>query len=198
MNSANIIFSIVLIFLFISCDRSGKKIHLHETEQAKYINQGNSIMQQSFQALSAELSSALQEGGIRYAAGYCHLNASPLIDSLSILQNAKISRTSMKFRNPTNRPDRLDIIVLEQYRIQLADSITLQPHLEIEGENIVFYAPIVIKNPMCLLCHGEPGKTMDPEDYNFIKSRYPEDMATGYQLGDLRGVWKIEFELNDD
>ena len=83
--------------------------------------------------------------------------------------------------------------MLDAYRTQLAQGATLQPHLEVTEKEIIFYSPIVIQNPMCLLCHGEPGNTMESETFEFIRSRYPEDMATGYQLGDLRGTWKIIF-----
>jgi hypothetical protein len=69
----------------------------------------------------------------------------------------------------------------------------LQEHLEVTDETFTYYSPIVIQNHMCLLCHGEPGKSMEQENHNFIKTKYPDDLATGYQLGDLRGAWKVVF-----
>ena len=186
---------IVIIASF--CQTSLQKKYLSPEEQSKYIKQGEDIVQQSFQALSAELSKALQEGGVQNAVGYCHLKASPIIDSLSIKYGVKISRLSVKYRNPVNKPDLADMAILDAYRQQLAEGKILPAHLEVTEEDVTYYSPIVIRNPMCLLCHGEPGKTIEQENYDFIKTKYPADLATGYQLGDLRGTWKVVFETNN-
>jgi hypothetical protein len=184
---------LIIMIVIQSCGNSSNPNYLSEEKQAEYINKGKQIIQQSFQALSRELHGALSTGGAQHAVGYCHLKASPIIDSLSTLNQVKISRTATKLRNPVNTPSNLDITVMDAYQKQLEEGRPLQPHLEVEGQVVIFYAPIVIQNPMCLICHGDPGVTMDQANYDFIKSRYPADQATGYKLNDLRGVWKVEF-----
>jgi len=181
------------ILLFISCQSAVQKNRLTPDEQAELISKGKKITMQSFKALSGEVMNALQEGGVQHAVGYCHLQASPLIDSLSDIYGAKISRISDRYRNPSNKPGDLDLTVLESYRLQLAEGVELQPHLEITADEIIYYSPILILNPACLQCHGESGSTLEQSHYDFIKSKYPEDLAIGYKLGDLRGVWKIVF-----
>jgi hypothetical protein len=176
-----------------SCIQTVKKKQLSFEKQEELIHQGNLIVQESFQAFSAELKSKLVEGGVINAVGYCHLKASPILDSLSKAFNVIIIRTSINYRNPANSPDMLDKTIINAYALQMAEGQALQPHLEYSGNNVIFYSPIVIQNPMCLLCHGEPGITIDQANYDFIRSNYPNDLATGYQLGDLRGVWKVEF-----
>ena len=182
-----------LLPLICSCESSVKQNYLTEEKQAEYISKGKIIVQQSLQALSGELKGALTTGGVQNAVGYCHLKASPIIDSLSSVYQVKISRSSDKYRNPENHPSPLDSIVIAAYIEQVEQGQSLQPHLEIEGQNIIFYAPISIQNPMCLLCHGDPGVTIEQVNYDFIRSKYPYDLASGYKLNDLRGVWKIEF-----
>jgi hypothetical protein len=59
-----------------------------------------------------------------------------------------------------------------------------------------FYAPIVIANPLCLQCHGTPEKDIAPATLEAIQKHYPKDQATGYQLGDLRGLWSVTFPAN--
>lgn len=184
---------LLILIIFNACSSPSKQSYIPEDKQAEYINKGKQIVQQSFQALSGELQGALATGGVQNAVGYCHLKASPIIDSLSALHQVKISRTSAKLRNPDNPPSNLDVTVMEAYQAQLKEGQTLQPHLEVEGSVVTFYAPIVIQNPMCLLCHGDPGVTIEQSNYDFIRSKYPEDRATGYKLNDLRGVWKVEF-----
>jgi hypothetical protein len=43
---------------------------------------------------------------------------------------------------------------------------------------------------LCLVCHGE---TLAPEIAAQIAAQYPEDQATGFADGDLRGVFWVEF-----
>jgi len=186
-------FSIILIS---GCNSPAHKNSLSPEEQADLIKKGKEIAAHSFKALSGELMKALQENDVQYAVSYCHLQASPLIDSLSIVYKAKINRVSDKYRNPSNKPGDLDLTVLESYLKQHKEGQNLQPHLEITSNEVVFYSPILVQNPVCLLCHGEPGETMEQENFDFINSTYPGDMATGYKLGDFRGLWKIVFNSN--
>ena len=58
----------------------------------------------------------------------------------------------------------------------------------------VFYAPIVLSNPLCLQCHGTPGREIVTATAEAIGQRYPKDRATGFRPGDIRGLWKVEFE----
>ena len=58
-----------------------------------------------------------------------------------------------------------------------------------------FFAPIVLNNARCLNCHGEAGKDIASESLALIQRHYPQDEATGFKLGDLRGAWRIDFPL---
>ncbi|MBV5321708.1 MAG: DUF3365 domain-containing protein, partial [Sulfuricurvum sp.] len=53
---------------------------------------------------------------------------------------------------------------------------------------IMFYKPIVINNEACLKCHGN----VEGDLAKAITAAYPEDKATGYKMGDLRGMIAIE------
>lgn len=184
---------LMILILLSSCQMKQPGKSLSEEQKMELITKGQEIVKQSFQALSSELSKALQEGGVPNAIGYCHLKASPITDSLSSIHNVQISRISVKNRNIENRATLEDMAILDAYRQQLAEGRPLQAHLEVTKQAITFYSPIVIQNAMCLLCHGKPGETMEEENYALIKTKYPDDLATGYQLGDLRGAWKVIF-----
>jgi hypothetical protein len=43
---------------------------------------------------------------------------------------------------------------------------------------------------LCLTCHGS---NLDADIAASIAERYPEDRATGFEAGDLRGVFWVEF-----
>ncbi len=193
-NQLTVFLAIIGVLLFFGCSGPAPKNTLSTEDQAEYLAKGKKITAFSFKALSSEVIKAIEEGGIRHAAEYCHLQASPLTDSLSKTYQADISRVSDKYRNPENKPDELDLKVIEDYRRQLDEGRELQAHLEVTGEQVIYYSPIIILNPVCLQCHGEPGKTMELENDEFIRTKYPEDKATGYKLGELRGVWRIMFK----
>jgi hypothetical protein len=183
---------IILTFIFFSCQQPAHKTsQLSPEKQSRLITRGKTIAMFSFKALSLELTKALNEGGVKHAVNYCNLHASQLIDSLSMVYKVKIFRVSDKYMNPKDKPDDHEMTIINSYKTQLADGHEIQPHLETIGNDTVFYAPILILNPLCLNCHGKPGSTMEQENYDFIKSRYPDDRAFGYKLGDLRGMWKI-------
>jgi hypothetical protein len=187
--------TILGLLLITGCGETQQKKSLSPEQQAEYISKGKKITMMSFKALSSEVMKAIEAGGVEHAVAYCQVQANPLIDSLSKAHQAGISRVSDKFRNPVNKPGALDEKVLTAYRQQLDEGQELQPHLEYTGDTIIFYSPILILNPICLQCHGEAGSTMGQQTFEYIKSRYPDDQATGYKLGDLRGVWKIMFNV---
>jgi hypothetical protein len=192
------IYGFILVFslLSFSCQSpTPKSSNLAPEVQSRLINHGKVITLFSFKAFTRELTKAINEGGVKHAVDYCQTHANPIIDSLSAVYKVKISRISDKYRNPSDKPDEVALSIIENYKKLLADGKELLPHLEINGADTVFYSPIIILNPLCLNCHGEPGSTMETENYNYIKSRYPDDRAYGYKLGDLRGVWKIVFNF---
>jgi hypothetical protein len=63
----------------------------------------------------------------------------------------------------------------------------------LENRKIVYYKPIRIAMPACLKCHGSAEKDIDPKTLAIIRQKYPDDLATNYKEGDLRGLWKITF-----
>ena len=42
--------------------------------------------------------------------------------------------------------------------------------------------------PLCTTCHGT---SVDPALLAHIRERYPEDRATGYSVGDFRGLFWV-------
>ena len=52
-----------------------------------------------------------------------------------------------------------------------------------------YLRPILVE-PACLLCHGAE-EELDPEVRRRLAERYPEDRATGFAEGDLRGAFSV-------
>ena len=165
---------------------------LTSEEEAQYLKQGKQVVGATFSALSSSLMKAMQEGGVPRAVTYCQVNALPITDSLAVTHQARIKRTSNKIRNPKNAPTSLEISILADYQKAVDQEGIPQPRVAlVDQQTVAYYAPIFIMEP-CLKCHGQVGKTISQEDYTLIQSKYPEDQATNYQLGALRGIWSVE------
>ncbi|MGK7396564.1 MAG: Tll0287-like domain-containing protein [Candidatus Cyclobacteriaceae bacterium M3_2C_046] len=175
---------------------------IRKIEEGDIINEalkvGNQIADTTQKTLAGNLVNAIQDQGIRGAIQFCNLAAYPLVDSLQKKLNVQIKRTSLQTRNPDNQPTSLEKQLLEAYHYNAENNLALEPAIqEIDEAYLLFAKPIVIGNPLCLNCHGEVGKQVQSENYQIIKGLYPEDQATGYQEGDLRGMWSIKIPKNE-
>ena len=186
-----LVFGIISLVVF-SCQTNNKTLTL--SEQQDYLSKGDSIATQAQQVLMKNVSAAIQEKGVAGAVDFCNINAMPLTDSVSNLNAVSIQRISEKNRNPNNAiVSELDKSALEQIKIMLKDTSISTKHLIVqESGNVYYYKPIPLGMPTCLSCHGNTTTDIAPETLQVIQSKYPTDKATGYQLGELRGLWKIK------
>ena len=135
-----------------------------------------------------ELQQALKAGlaeGPAEAITACRLRAPEIASSLS-QGGLRVGRTSHRLRNPANEAPGWVRPVLDAYRADPADRAPRSIALDDGREGYV--EPIVLQ-PLCLTCHGA---TLAPEVAGRIEALYPEDRATGFEIGDLRGVFWVE------
>lgn len=183
----------------LSCTVKHNKNQISEEQEKIFLYKGNKITTLAFGALSSNLKQALNAQGISGAIKYCSLKADPLIDSLSREYNVKIKRTSLFLRNQENKPNKEELEILESYNIAFEADEELKASLEIhEDGTIAYYKPITIFTPLCLICHGKLVSNVLDENYKVIKEIYPNDKAIGYELGDLRGIWSINFDTEEE
>lgn len=67
--------------------------------------------------------------------------------------------------------------------------------LEQDGERTLRYLRPIRAAGICLNCHGDPGE-FEPEVFSLLRERYPEDAATGYSAGQLRGAVSVQARLS--
>jgi len=106
---------------------------------------------------------------------------------------AKVRRTALKVRNEkVNAPDATDTKVMEQFEKEIAAKKLTPKSIEVVkvGDTTRVYKPLVTKK-MCLKCHGTE---LSPKIADAIKSTYPNDKATGFKEGSLRGVIVAEIK----
>lgn len=115
-------------------------------------------------------------------------------------QSWRVRRVSEKVRNPADTPDAKELAVLRAWQGEKkADRLTptteRQEIVTEGGRRYVHYMkPIFIAGPVCLQCHGAPDK-LAPGVADALKELYPNDQATGYAVGDLRGAVSVKIPI---
>ncbi len=94
----------------------------------------------------------------------------------------KMKQTSIKYRNPANKPDAWEVMQLERFeRDPSLKDISEIAKLEDGSESFRLLVPLKIEEA-CLKCHGDPA-TSPTGDGKDIAGRQMEN----YKLGDIRG-----------
>ena len=161
------------------------------------MQRGKAIVTEAFSLLSSNLQSALQQGGVSNALPFCSLAASPLTAGLAAKHSVTLRRVTQKARNPADKADVVELAILKQFEAALPASTNPPPPIvtNFVAGTATFFAPIILNNELCLKCHGEPGRDIAAENVAVIQRLYPQDEATGFKFGDLRGAWRVDFPL---
>jgi len=144
--------------------------------------------------LGSRLKAALQEGGPVAAVDVCHLEAQDISLALSAELAVSVKRTALKVRNPLNSPDPWERMQLERFEAAIAsgDSASSLEAIEYiaqpDGELSLRYMKPIMTQGLCLACHGN---SIASEVAAAIRQRYPEDEATGFDIGAMRGAFSI-------
>jgi hypothetical protein len=159
-----------------------------------HLAEGKRQTAEAFALLSRNLAEAIARDGVPGAIAFCSEKALPLTASVVADSGANLRRVSHKARNPKNKADAGEFEVLNTFRDALTSGKAPEPQLRKnpDGSESCF-APIVLANPLCLKCHGEPGRDIAADTLAALRRLYPNDEATGFAPGELRGMWRIDF-----
>lgn len=168
--------------------------HIHAADAAEnsVLKRGQMVVEKAFKELSGNLQKAIANGGFTNAIAYCSEQAIPLTLKIAREEGVRLRRVSHRPRNPANCANPHETALIQRFQNDLTAGAQLAPLVEksAAGES-VFYAPIVLNNPLCLNCHGDPKREIAPATLQAIASRYPADRATGFKMNELRGLWRI-------
>ena len=158
-----------------------------------WVDQSRQLAMQLGGQLKAELTQAIADGGPMAAINVCYLRAPEIAAQLSQASGARVGRTALRVRNPSNAPDDLERTVLEQFAADLGSGPIdrpLEAVFEIRRGDAVErrYMRAIPTDALCLTCHG---KTIAPELAAAIARDYPKDQATGFEQGQLRGAFSV-------
>ena len=157
---------------------------------------GPKIIAETFGRLSSALAVAIEKAGPAGAVPVCSEKAPVIAAEVGKTHGVTVRRASAKPRQPKNTADAAEKAALASFAAALGQQQTPTPQIVTEPDGSrTFFAPIVLTLPLCLQCHGIPGRDIAPATLDAITKNYPEDKATGFQLGDLRGLWRVTFPV---
>ncbi len=181
----------VPVLVLTACESRLPEVTPEEGERVVQI--GGPAAAELLRTLVGRLTSALEEGGPSEAMKLCSTEAMPLTRMVEagLPQPLFLKRTSFRYRNPENAPDSGEeaaLIFFERAIQEEGEAPTHFVQRVSEGE-LRYYQPLFVGG-VCLGCHGD-SDSMDPGIKRMLWERYPEDLATGYEVGAFRGLVRV-------
>lgn len=175
-----------LIMLLASCNAP-------EPDQTLLEQQARDITQQFTATLLPTLQQALADGGPVNAIEVCAIRAPQIADELSSASSWSVNRVSLKARNQERAmPDEWERGVLERFDANARAGMSgaaLSEAAMVDEEFRFMQAQMAM--PLCLTCHGQD---ISPDVRAALSQHYPNDLATGYRAGEVRGAISLRKE----
>jgi hypothetical protein len=185
--------ALVGILAFAILVRPAIAVDPPEAEQAR------AIAAQVLGETKSVLESALQGGQPVAALQVCAAVAQNIARQHE-REGWRVRRVSDRVRNPADTPNVDELAVLRAWQDakragRLSAATEHQTIVTERGRRYLFYMrPIFIAGPVCLQCHGAPDK-LGPGVADALERLYPQDQATGYAVGDLRGAISVTIPI---
>ncbi len=188
MRNTFVILSLIVLTLITSCNSSSED----NIDALKYKGELEGYAKEYMVGLKTVLVKNMQDGGPLKAINVCSDTAADMTQIYSEKNNVIVKRASFKNRNDNNKPDMFEQKAIAQFSDllnsgKLTTDVSLIEKVKIGDKDLVKFAkPILVEAP-CLNCHGS-SEQISEEVKEVLSVKYPNDKATGYKIGDLRGV----------
>lgn len=155
---------------------------------------GSEAIAEASAKLIAALTAAIAKDGSAGAIGVCKERAPAIAAAVGKARGVTLRRATEKPRNPKNAAtaDEKTLLAAFSAALERKEPPKTRTITHRDGTT-TFHAPIILSNPLCLQCHGSPERDITPMTLQAIRKIYPDDQATGYKSGDLRGLWIVAF-----
>lgn len=156
--------------------------------------QASDLARQFVGRLKPQLKKAMNDGGPGNAIEVCAHIAPGIADSLSAESGWQVKRVSLKSRNASRaEPDKWEQNVLFEFnRRQAAGESAADIYFGEVVHGRYRYMQAQGVEPVCLVCHG---KGLSDEVEATLEQYYPDDWATGYSLGQVRGAISLSKKM---
>lgn len=146
--------------------------------------------------LLASLQQEISKTGPEGAITICKDMAPKMADEISLQTGWKIKRVSLKARNDARAiPDAWEKSALEDFdRRAAAGESPAKLERGERVDNEYRYVKALPVQQLCLGCHG-PANQLTPAVKSALGQHYPNDLATGYSVGQIRGAISVRKPL---
>ena len=189
--------SLALIMALLLTGMMGARAE--DSSQQAFDRDAQAAIKELATSLKSSLMAAMNDGGPAEAVSVCNLIAPSLAAEISKKYGLEIGRTSLKVRNPANEADAWETDVLQRFETRLASGeaiqkLTFKEKVDSESGSQWRMMKAIPTDKVCLSCHGK--KIAEPIQAR-IEAHYPDDLATGFKLGDIRGAFTVKRDIVD-
>ncbi len=161
-------------------------------EEAPWIGEARKVASAMPPKLLAVLQEEIGKGGPESAIHVCRDKAPLMAKAASEQSGWGIRRVSLKNRNVKAIPDAWERAALEDFdrRAAAGESLAALEKSEIVtdgGTKVQRYMKALPTQELCLTCHGA-AESQSPAVAKQLSQLYPDDKATGYRAGEIRGA----------
>ena len=169
----------------------------HAEDLSKYQEESRALAMPFLKQLAAENRKAISEGGPESAIKVCKEIAPKMAGDISRQNGWKLTRVSLKVRNPLlGTPDAWEQKNLQEFEAlaakgEKAETMEVAEIVqEPAGKSFRFMKAIAMQ-PGCIACHGNVEQI--PANIKArLSKEYPHDKATGYNVGQIIGAVSIK------
>jgi hypothetical protein len=185
-----ILLAFILTGLYYSCTDEKTEVSPVQTEGMR------TLATEFLKNLKSVLISQIQSNGLLKAASVCSDTAQVLTNNFGLQKGVFVRRVSLKNRNPNNLPDDFEKRVLNKFELlqqnNELDDKTEHSEIVKEGDlKFLRYLKPILVQAECINCHGKENE-ISFEVKELIAQKYPDDKATDYSIGELRGAVSIK------
>lgn len=195
----NILSKTGLVLLVLIVPACATKIS-DEVAIEKYLDESRNTAMEFRKKLMGVQKAQLESVGAENAIPVCKVVAPALAAEYS-KGGQLLKRVSLKARNKVQgTPDAWEKEMLEGFGHAQRDG---KPADNMEASTVskgadghwFRYMKAIPTQPQCLQCHGKPNEISTGMKTK-LATEYPEDMATGYSVGEIRGAISIKRKVN--
>lgn len=161
-----------------------------QVDKAALAEEAKAAVQALGSTLKGELEAAMKAGGPVEALNICNTKAPEIAKAVSAEKEMQVSRVSLKNRNPEmGAPNEWQTKVLNDFEAKKAageDPATIAYADVVDNE--FRFMKAIPTGAVCLKCHGTD---ISPAVTAKLSELYPDDKATGFKEGDLRGAFVV-------
>ena len=172
-----------LLFVLAACESGPRAIPMADVppDLADEVAKAQGALDRLQEGLLARLKEELGKGGAVGAVTVCRDEAQLITAAVASETGVTVGRTSHRLRNAGNTAPSW----VRPYVQRAETEPTHEPLAFDLGDRVGVLRPLFVAEP-CLQCHG-PTDGIDPEVRSILSTAYPEERATGFLPGQLRG-----------